>query len=100
MSALESLIATSGEAPMIDSLDFSLPPASTAVTDRRQHIRAYPTSASTLTPTGTRTCRIRLGGDDFIDPGSVRLQFTIKNEDNVNALTPTCGPWGFWAQLF
>jgi len=77
---------------MIDSLDFSLPPASTVVIDRRQHCRAYPTSASTLTPTGTRTCRIRLGGDDFVDPHSVRLQFTIKNEDGTNPLQPTGGP--------
>ena len=100
MSALESLIATSGEAPMIDSLDFSLPPASTAVTDRKQHLRAYPTSASTLTPNGTRTCRIRLGGDDFVDPSSVRLQFTIVNGDNTNPLQPWGGPWTFWQQLF
>jgi hypothetical protein len=59
MSALESLIATSGEAPMLDSLDFTLPPASTAVVDRRQHMRAYPTSASTLFPSGR--VRLRLG---------------------------------------
>ena len=92
MSALESLIATSGEAPLLDTLDFSLPPASTAVTDRRQHVRAYPTSASTLSPTGTRTCRIRLGGDDFIDPHSVRLQYTIVNGHAENPLNAFCGP--------
>ena len=74
MSALESLIATAGEAPLQYFLDFSLPPSSTAVVDRHQHVKAYPTSASTLTPTGTRTFRIRLGGDDFIDPMSIRLQ--------------------------
>ena len=85
---------------MIDSLDFSLPPSSTAVTDRRQHCRAYPTSASTLTPNGTRTCRIRLGGDDFVDPHSVRLQFTIVNGDNAYPLQPWGGPWCFWQQLF
>ena len=92
MSALESLIATSGEAPLLDTLDFSLPPASSAVTDRRQHVRAYPTSASTLSPTGTRTVRIRLGGDDFIDPHSVRIQYTIVNGHGTNALVPRCGP--------
>ena len=100
MSALESMIAVSGEAPLLDSLDFSLPPASTAVTDRRQHVRAYPTSASTLSPTGTRTVRIRLGGDDFIDPHSVRLQYTIVNEVADKPLTPVSGPWGMWGQLY
>ena len=59
MSALESLIAAGGEAPLIDSLSYSIPAASTAVTMRKQHVRAYPTSASTLTPTGTRTVRVR-----------------------------------------
>ena len=100
MSALESLISVSGVAPLLDGLDFSLPPASTAVTDRRQHVRAYPTSASTLSPTGTRTVRIRLGGDDFIDPHSVRLQYTIVNGSATLPLNPVCGPWGMWSQLF
>jgi hypothetical protein len=72
MSSLESLISTAGEAPLLDSLSFVLPPASTSVVDRRQHVRAYPTSASTLSPTGTRTCRIRLGGDDFVDSSTIR----------------------------
>ena len=100
MSALESLIATGGEAPMLDSLDFTLPPASTACVDRRQHVRAYPTSASTLTPTGTRTMRIRLGGDDFVDASSIRLMFTINNKDTTNPLVPLCGPWGAWSQVY
>ena len=85
---------------MLDSLDFSLPPASTACVDRRQHVRAYPTSASTLTPTGTRTCRIRLGGDDFVDASSVRLVMTINNLDTANALVPLSGPWGCLSQVY
>ena len=100
MSALESLIATSGEAPLLDSLDFSLPPSSTAVVDRRQHVKAYPTSASTLTPTATRTFRIRLGGDDFIDPASLRLQYTVRNLDAAKNLQPVVGPWGMWSQVY
>ena len=102
MSALESLIAVSGEAPQLDTLDFSLPPANTAVVDRRQHVRAYPTSASTLSPTGTRTVRIRLGGDDFVDASSVRLQYTIRETANNSGkkLVPFCGPWGAWSQVY
>ena len=86
MTTLESMIAVAGEAPLADSLDFSLPPASTSVVDRKQHVRAYPTSASTLTPTTTRTVRIRLGGDEFINPNSVRLQYTIVNKRSRNNL--------------
>ena len=100
MSALESLIATGGEAAMIDSLDFTLPPASTAVVDRRQHVRAYPTSASTLTPNGTRTVRIRLGGDDFVDASSIRIMYTINNLDATYPIEPDVGPWGMWNQVY
>ena len=100
MSALESLIAASGEAPIHGGLDFTLPPASTAVVDRKQHVRAYPTSASSLSINGTRTVRLRLGGDDFIDPSSVRIQFTINNLDGTNSLKPVTGPWGVWQQVF
>ena len=84
---------------MLDSLDFTLPPSSTAVVDRRQHVRAYPTSASTLTPSGTRTVRLRLGGDDFVDASSIRLMFTINNLDNALGLYPQSGPWGCWSQV-
>ena len=104
MSSLESLIATGGEAPMLDSLDFTLPPASTACVDRRQHVRAYPTSASTLSPNGTRTVRIRLGGDDFVDSHSVRIMYTIKENSGTTVpptrLQPLCGPWGAWGQVY
>ena len=100
MSGLESLIAASGEAPIHSGLDFTLPPASTAVTDRKQHVRAYPTSASSLSINGTRTVRIRLGGDDFIDPSSIRVLFTINNTDGTNTLRPVSGPWGVWQQVF
>lgn len=99
MSLLESLIATGGEAPLLDSLSFDLPPASTAVVDRKQGLRAYPTSASTLSPGQTKTCRIRLGGNDFVNPESVRLQFTVTNLDTALAIYPVAGPWGAWAQV-
>ena len=94
MSALESLIATAGEAPIHSALDNTLPPASTAIVDRNQHNRAFPTSASTLTPTGTRTARLRLGGDDFVVMDSVRLMYTIKEEGAAagKSLKPYTGP--------
>ena len=99
MAALEALISTSGEAPLLSSLDFTLPPASTAIVDRRQHVRAYPTSASTLTPTGTRTCRIRLGGDAMVDASSIRIQYQI-TKGGVGPLVPLAGPWGAFSQVY
>ena len=99
MSSLDSLIAQAGEAPLSAGLNYELPQTNTSVTSRKQHIRAYPTSASSLTPGGTKTARIRLGGDDFLDTSSVRLMYTIANKSQ-QALKPLGGPWGTWAQVF
>ena len=100
MSSLESMLAAGQEAPLLSALDFTLPPSTTAVVDRRQRIKAYPTSASSLSPTGTKTVRIRLGGDDWCATESVRIQYTITNKDAANPLMPLCGPWGAWVQCF
>jgi hypothetical protein len=85
-----------GEAPILSALAYELPAPSTAITDRQQHCRAYPSSASSLSLTGQRTCRIRLGGEGFIDPSSIRLMFTIKNDVADKAMQLTTGPWGCW----
>ena len=101
MSALESMIAShpSGEASVHPALAYELPAPSTAVVDRKQSCRAYPSSASSLSFGGTRTVRVRIGGEDFIDPSSLRIMFTIKNE-TTGALRPYVGPWGVWQQAY
>jgi hypothetical protein len=102
MSSLESMLASSGEAPVHPALNYELPAVSTAIVDRKQHCRAYPSSASSLNLANTRTCRIRLGGEDFIDVSSIRLMFTVKNDHatTTNYLNPTTGPWGVWQQCY
>jgi len=100
MSALESMIASSGEAPINPALSFELPSPSTAIIDRRQHVRAYPSSASSLSSTGTKTCRIRIGGEDFVDPSSLRMQYTITNLASDKVLRPVSGPWCLWQQVY
>ena len=100
MSQLESVLAVAGEAPALEGLDYTLPPSNTAIVDRKQHVRAYPTSSSTLTPGGNRVFRCRLGGDDFVDSSSVRIMYTLTNLDGTNALKPLTGPWGAWSQLY
>ena len=101
MSALESMIASSGEASVHPALSYELPAPSTAITDRKQHIRAYPSSASSLSSTGTKTCRIRIGGDDgFVDPSSIRVQYTLNNPETNKYLRPVSGPWCLWQQVY
>ena len=91
------MIASQSEAPVDPMLAYELPAPSTAVVERKQHCRAYPSSASTLSLAGTRTVRIRLGGEGFIDPTSVRLQYTIVNGGAW--MRPYTGPWGVWGTV-
>ena len=100
MSQLESVLAVAGEAPGMEQLDFTLPPSNTAVVDRKQHLRAYPTNSSTLVPGGNRVFRVRLGGDDFVDSSSIRLMYTIRETGGTHPLTPLSGPWGAWSSLY
>jgi hypothetical protein len=102
MSALESMIASNpnGEAPIHPSLMYELPAPSTAVVDRKQHVRAYPSSASSLSVGGTKTVRIRIGGEDFIDPSSIRVQYTLTNNAAGSWVRPLTGPWGLWQQVY
>ena len=97
MSALESLLASGGEAPLSSSLSFDLMPSSTAVVQRKQQTRFYPTSSSTLSPTGVRTVRIRLGGNDFLSP-DIRVVYTLQNLSQTRSLCPVAGPWAPFAQ--
>ena len=96
------MLASSGEAPVHPALNFELPAVSTAIVDRKQHCRAYPSSASSLNLSNTRTVRIRLGGEDFVDPNSIRLMYTLKNDASAATtyLKPTTGPWGVWQQCY
>ncbi len=100
MSQLESVLAVAGEAPAMSELSYTLPASNTAIVDRKQHLRAYPTSSSTLSPTTNRHFRIRVGGDDFVDSSSVRLMYAIENLDGTNSIKPLTGPWSMWSQLY
>lgn len=88
MSSLEALIASSGEQNLLESLSFDLPQASTAIVDRKTLVRCFPTSASTISPTGNRTVRLRLGGDGWCDTSSVRVVYTLTNTDGTKPLSP------------
>ena len=87
------MIASRPDAGLLPGFDYTIIPSSSSVVDRKQGVPAFPTSASTLSPTGTRTARIRIGGDSFCDSSSVRLSFTIVNKENKSIL-PYTGPWG------
>ena len=47
---------------------------------------------------GTQVIRINLTGDGWLDPGSVRLHYTLVNKDSTstNNLRTIGGPWSFF----
>ena len=99
MSGLDSLLAAAPDAGLLPGFDYSIVPSSTAVVDRKQGKCAYPTSASSLSQSGTRTCRIPIGSDGFCDSSSVRLEFTINNLDSAKDMKFWAGPWGAWGTV-
>jgi len=99
MSALDSLLGVAGDAPTLPGFMYDVIPSSSAIVDRKNGKVQYPTSATTLTPTGTRTARIVVGGDAFCDSSSVRLMFTINNLDTAKDLKFWSGPWGAWSTV-
>jgi len=100
MSQLESLIAAARDPGLHPGFVYDIVPTSSAIVDRKQGVPAYPTSATSLSHTGTRNCRIVIGSDGFCDASSVRLVYTLHNNDTtLRELSPKTGPWGAWSQV-
>ena len=86
MSGFEMMVATSGES-LLESLQFKLPDSSNFVTRRRSRTW-YPTGDSTCSPTGTRTVRFLIAGNDWLDLSSMRVVQTVRNLHTTRALNP------------
>ena len=99
MSQLESLIAAARDPGLHPGFVYDIVPTSSAIVDRKQGVPAYPTSATSLSQTGTRNCRIVVGSDGFCDASSVRLVFTINNHDTTKSLKFWSGAHGAWSAV-
>ena len=97
---MESQIAASEEHHLIEGLRFGLGPVSRYVVDRRMS-SWNPGSGNTFSSRGIRTIRFTLAGsNEWLVPDSVRLAFTVVNDDATNALIPyTCNPLSFFSRL-
>jgi len=73
---------------LIDALRFDLKSTAPYILSRRS-VTMYPQGASVLSPTGVNMARITLGGQDlWIDPATIRCQFTCVNNDATKSLQP------------
>jgi hypothetical protein len=87
---------------LIDGLSFKLPPGSSYITDRRN--TTYWASGSNIynPDTGTKLLKFYLAGDDgnWLDPSTVRIQFTLKNNSaSGHYLRPLSEPYSFFRRV-
>ena len=88
---MEHALASSEE-ELLHSLDFKLSASSSYVIQRTSSC-FYPTGSSTFSPTGVSVARVQLTSESFLDPETIRVQFTVTNLDPVRNLGFKTGPW-------
>ena len=90
--------ANSVEDKLIDSLQFKLKEGASYITDRRS-VTFYPQGSNLYrSQNGTKTIKINLTGDHWLDPSTLRVMFEVRNNSANAALQvrPISGPWGFF----
>ena len=107
MSGFEHQVAAS-TVSLMESLSFKLPDSANYVT-RRRDTTWYPTGSSTVSPTGVKTCRFLISGQDWLDPSDLTITFTVANlgtarlypqtDDNVNGFTNNGGSFLFFDRV-
>ena len=94
-------MANSVEYYLIDGLNFKLSPGASYVTNRRS-CTWYTSGAQTyVSGQGARVIRLQLNGDGWLDPSTIRVLFTIKNNASTAGmyLRPIGGPWHWFRRL-
>ena len=84
---------------LIDGLSFKMQPGASYVVERKS-VTHHPQGSNIYsTAAGTKLIRILLTGDNWLDPSTLRVMFSIKNNAALNAdfrLRPLGGPWFFF----
>ncbi|MGV2342022.1 MAG UNVERIFIED_CONTAM: hypothetical protein LVR18_51355 [Planctomycetaceae bacterium] len=90
-------MANSVEDYLIEGLSFKLSPGASYVTDRRSVSYFVAGSNVYQSGSGARVIRVNLTGDGWLDPSTVRLVYTLVNNDGTSTkiLRPLSGPWSF-----
>ena len=93
-------VAQGVEDYLIDGLSFKLNPGASYITNRRS-VTFFPTGGNDYSPTGVKVIRIVLTGNDWVDPATFRMSFTLNNKDAGagHLLRPLGGPWQFFRRV-
>ena len=88
--------AQSVEDHLIEGLSFKLRPGASFVIDRKS-VTFFPQGGNRYTPNGVRVIKAMLKGDEWLDPGTIKLLSTLQNQDATKSLQPfVVGAHGFW----
>lgn len=92
--------AQSVEDYLIDALSFKLKPGASYITNRRS-VTYFPVGGNQYSVQGVKVIKMLLTGDQWLDPGTVRFQFTVSNQDQNAArlLRVVSGPWSFFRRV-
>ena len=92
--------AQSVEDLLIDGLSFKLRSGASYITNRRS-VSYYPQGGNSYSPNGVKVIRLQLTGDSWLDPSTLRVNFTLVNDGSSAAqkLYPVSGPWSFFRRL-
>ena len=93
-------IANGIEDKLIDGLSFKMNPGASYVTDRRS-VTYHPQGSNIYKPcSGTKLIRILLTGDNWLDPSTLRIMFTVNNDGAAaTELRVLSGPWSFFGRM-
>ena len=98
---MEAILAST-EDDLIHSLDCKNPQTAQYIVSRR-NVSYFAAGSDTYSPTGTRLMKFNITGDQFLDPSTVRIRFSIHNtaealDPATNLLCPLSGPWCFFSE--
>ena len=85
-------IANGVEDKLIDGLSFKMTPGASYVVDRRS-VTYHPQGSNIYMPgQGTKLIRILLTGDNWMDPSTFRVMFTLNNLAGLSAVEKILDP--------
>ena len=91
--------ANSTDDYLVDGLSYQLKPGASYV-QRREFATYFPSGSDTYSSTsGVKVIKIRLSGDTWLDPSTVRVMFDINNTHASDNLTFISGPHCFFRRL-
>ena len=88
------------EDSLVEPLDFKIRPGASYITGRR-NCSCFSMGGNEYSPRGVRVLRYTLSSDGWLDPSSVRIMYTLVNEDinPIHLLRPLSGPATFFRRL-